>query len=449
MQYTHTSWIPCINGHLDFGLLKPGIVGGFTRKTMTDSNTSLVNYARTGEPDYHARNIMMQSWVDWKDTKGDKYDGQYRVFTISQVNESDNLDNRFLTGRAYIYPLRDEPNNKTERHELKWFQLIHKATAILKDRKNDFYSKQTKLNDINTELETSLSTRPNTYIVEFKVEPNGIVYLNYAGNAKQLDTYKQYVVMRQVYYYLKYSLHEHKHHDNEIDSLMTIVPFHHSKEHKREASLKLLGQLKRELTSIKRTNSKGHKYEAGNPHGILAYMRSLCTTLYISSFINKKTHDKEINYINSLQQSFDALKEKIDYKNNLIDKLQTKYRTFFGWFLAIISIASFTLFKSFFTIPETDLNNFSYGVTGAATILIMTFTISFAVCKAWLKDKTDTELDNSGFKKWVENHYKVDDKIYRNNRNRETLSWIGVAIWLLSYSYIINLIFELNKLNPL
>ena len=29
-DYRYVGWIPCVNGHLDFGLTKVGIKGGFT-----------------------------------------------------------------------------------------------------------------------------------------------------------------------------------------------------------------------------------------------------------------------------------------------------------------------------------------------------------------------------------------------------------------------------------
>ena len=36
MEYI--GWIPCINGHLDFGLMRPGIQGGFTDLNSKDEN---------------------------------------------------------------------------------------------------------------------------------------------------------------------------------------------------------------------------------------------------------------------------------------------------------------------------------------------------------------------------------------------------------------------------
>ncbi len=102
MNYSHFGWVPCINGHLDFGLIKPGITGGLTNE-FEDQKTSLVNYSTNAYLDSHARKIMMQSKVDWKDTGGDDYNGQFRVFTVAETEYSDCLDGRELVGKIIIY----------------------------------------------------------------------------------------------------------------------------------------------------------------------------------------------------------------------------------------------------------------------------------------------------------------------------------------------------------
>ncbi len=54
MDYTHIGWIPCINGHLDYGLMSPGISGSFTNKKLQDPKTTKINYGFLKQYDHHA-----------------------------------------------------------------------------------------------------------------------------------------------------------------------------------------------------------------------------------------------------------------------------------------------------------------------------------------------------------------------------------------------------------
>lgn len=101
MEYQYLGWIPCISGHLDFGLMKPGISGGFTNKDIKDNKTNHINFGYLAQKDHHARRVMLQSKVDWQYRLSDKeYDGSFRVFVIAEASESACMDNQI--GRAHV-----------------------------------------------------------------------------------------------------------------------------------------------------------------------------------------------------------------------------------------------------------------------------------------------------------------------------------------------------------
>ncbi len=131
-KYTHVGWIPCINGHLDFGLIKPGIVGGFTNRDVVDSKTTLVNFPYEGFSDSHTRKIMMQSKVDWKDNQNSENTGLFRVFVLGTVTKSEDLDQRTLQGNIYVYPANLEPNAERRKYEER-FKLIHESKNKLEE----------------------------------------------------------------------------------------------------------------------------------------------------------------------------------------------------------------------------------------------------------------------------------------------------------------------------
>jgi len=67
--YSFVGWIPCVNGHLDFGLIRPGIRGGLTKEEIKDKKISAISYSPIGQNDNHTRRIALQSWVNWQDER--------------------------------------------------------------------------------------------------------------------------------------------------------------------------------------------------------------------------------------------------------------------------------------------------------------------------------------------------------------------------------------------
>lgn len=290
MEYQYLGWIPCISGHLDFGLMKPGISGGFTNKDIKDNKTNHINFGYLAQKDHHARRVMLQSKVDWQDRLSDKeYDGSFRVFVIAEASESACMDNRELHGSVYIYPTSEQEGSKAQNREKPWFQTIHEAQEIY-DRSNGnvdgWGESRSQLNRCYERLKEELEAM-GFWRVDFKAASGGLVYLSTPTEQhRPLSDNEKYLITRQAYYYIKYSLHSHKHHQAEQDSLTTIVPYDPSTDGKRDAALKMLCQLKRELTHIKRTLTQEQGLYSDDALGILSYMGSLLTTLHTRKLID-------------------------------------------------------------------------------------------------------------------------------------------------------------------
>ncbi len=280
---TYIGWIPCINGHLDFGLMRVGIKGGFTNVKSKDSRVIEENFTCSDRGDSHDRRIVLQSKVDWRDSPEFPIDsGEFRVIVTAEVNKSDSMDERRLIGNLLIYPLSAEPRNTKQRHMMNVHHLCHLIESN-ENRHENF----NRLNCITSAKEVVDNLSYFSCSVRFEIEPNGITHLNYNSENPTLDKGSRYLIARQAFYYLKYSIHTHKHHTAKQDSLTTITPIHGEDDtDKSIAGLHLICQLKRELTFIQRIqNADGKEHPTNNAAGIIAYAKSLILSLAQSKII--------------------------------------------------------------------------------------------------------------------------------------------------------------------
>lgn len=245
-NYKYTGWVPCINGHLDFGLTQVGLRGGFT-KNKKDKNVSFVNYSPAGYNDSHERNISMQSWVDWSDRI--EGDGVFRVCMIAQAEKANSVDDRILKGKIIIYAKCYETENGTYHGVLldKIHDMHNAYKEYIKVRGVDAWNETQKnlnstfceINKIISEAESALgdpkraliadsesnTVQQEVYIVDFLVQCDGLSFLNFRdlNMHEGIESEDKFVICRQAFYYLKYSLHMHKHHEVKADALTTIV----------------------------------------------------------------------------------------------------------------------------------------------------------------------------------------------------------------------------------
>jgi len=325
-NYKYVGWIPCVSGHLDFGLITVGIQGGFTNQKKRDSNSFCNSFAYTGFNDNHARKIAIQSWVDWKDRLDG--DGEFRVCILAKSEENDDLDTRELTGSVIVYPktyegmtgshkcklldsLHDLNNchsNKSQQHQRNWTARQKELNGLwdiakkLVPESNESSPQKLIFGDFDAQM-------PNIYRVNFKILPNGLTYLNFIDlEGQEIEVDKQiiclteddkFVVCRQVFYYLKYSLHVHKHHEHKADALTSIVPSD------QQTGLKLIGQIKRELLAIKRIQLNHQRFHhSSEAVGIIGYLNSLLVALASKKLIKRSQYLNEKSRAENIEKSF-------------------------------------------------------------------------------------------------------------------------------------------------
>lgn len=351
---SHIGWVPCVSGHLDFGLTTVGLNGGFLSSRKRDVKHETINFAFKGRPDSHVRRIALQSWVDWKDVLPG--DGEFRVVVTSECSESQNLDNRYMHGQLCLYPRsykQDHPEINsllmTPIDKLSKIQIEFSKLKPLQKRER-WPEYQKRLNEGWLELSNIISTCDkfdNTanelYFVDFYITHSGFVYLKYAPTVfdeqQPLEDDDIYVVIRQAFYYLKYSIHKHKHHTEEADALTTVVKYNDSS--KNDAGTQLIGQLKRELTRIKRTQKENHRrHDDSEALGILGYMKSFLRSCKESNLLDDSNYERERDWISGMRDSFTAQHERIQTKHNRIDAAGQISRQWTGILLAYTSLTA-------------------------------------------------------------------------------------------------------------
>lgn len=418
MKYTHIGWVPCINGHLDFGLMRPGISGGFTNSNVKDPRNNIINFSYTGTPDYHARKIILQSKVDWLDSRSsEKYDGSFRVFVLSEVSESNHLDNRDLSGSIYIYRQSDIEESREANYRIDIFKVIHDAQGHYEDwvkykdkiswdkiqsDLNFYYDKEKRLLDYNSE------NKKGFWRVDFNIKPNGLVYMDFSSILKKGYTEREsYIVARQAYYYLKYSLHSHKHHDHQTDSLTTLVPIvKDCKQSVEEAGLKIIGQLKRELTNIKRTLNDNTIKDVSVAIGVISYIKSLLQTLSSDKILPVDLIVREIGYFQSLEDSF--LVRENRNKNFRMIRIETinSSRVLMGWFLAVV-VALFSFYTGLYFSQESnqiESGFYSYPLNGFIIFFIF-LVVSFFSYNKLANYAVSLNLESAGFNDLARSKY--------------------------------------------
>lgn len=270
-QFDYLGWTPCISGHLHFDFLSPGLGEQKTQRNI-DLNLSRVIYSE----------------VDWKDTQDKNADGKFCVILQAFKTPADEewMDGRLIIGRSTYF-------------KKKWENDLYRI-EILDQKKED---------TLNAIIENEISRNSNRlYQVEFKIHKTGITLVNYSlKNPEQDAPITKHTVSRQAFYYIKYSLHKHKHHPHNNDSLTTIT------ETSSLAPEKTVRQLTKSIIQIKRLydclEHKGSRYT-----GISAYTKSLIESLRSHQAISNERADSLTTYLNNMTDSFSVLNSESNKK---------------------------------------------------------------------------------------------------------------------------------------
>lgn len=349
-------WIPCVSGTLRYTYASCGL-GLYDRLTFNHS---------FGDCE---RNILITSIVNWQDDEIPREDGLFRVILYGDTA----LDNNTFSGQCIILPLLIEKDNfqiSINKQEFAWTRvlteidilctkyrkyLISHGSTTLKvtiDSKNAsdaeihlkilFDAVRSKLDNCiaATAIQSNNDTWKNIFrVIDFRVERDGFTFLTNRHlnktNTNDIDQNQEDLhLCRQVFYYLRESLHKHQHHDINNDSLTSI---HRAPVYQPEICEKIIDELKRGLTDIRRSMEEFNLMDLQNAEGIISYARSFLTSCKIRNYVGERAYQIHDEYLKNLACSFNTLSKDWAHKNQKLNSHEDRIRSLILLVLAIFS----------------------------------------------------------------------------------------------------------------
>jgi len=334
-------WIPCLTGRLQFSYICPELA-------LYDSF-----YISATSECFTEKHILVSSVYDWQDsdTQGDT--GLFRVIVTGRLD----IQNNSLYGQLFLLnsgrsPKNDEDYPLWAEDQKVDSQIAQDLSALQRDynslwrpetpdQESQELQNRVKENLISFSSEDDAETSPKktipsiykriegqkfqySYATNFKVSSDGITQINLSLSAIPSPSKEtEYALSRISFYYLKYMLHHHAHHDDRADSITTI----HVSPDGQKVPPEVLNDLKRTLVDIKRSKSQRPK----GP-GISAYTDSLLTSLQKRGELSDDEYERERIYVNNSGISLTTQQGHADDQKNL-------FGLFFERFIKALNLA--------------------------------------------------------------------------------------------------------------
>ncbi|MEW8459911.1 MAG: hypothetical protein AB2653_06380 [Candidatus Thiodiazotropha endolucinida] len=252
------------------------------------------------------RYVVISSVVNWKDTESEN-DGTFVVVLTGYAKGM----NSCLRGRIHLFPYEKTNNNED------WIDIQDKLYDIDRcgksEGKDNLAQKFTSIEDSLLKFDDD-----EFFVVSYSLNQTGIVLLKYIVTKSHENEYLHMLTAtRKCYYYLKYSLHIHKHHNSIDDSITTVhkVPYDIN-----NIGLLLLNDLKRSLIYLNRKFDNHGNVYLYKCQGIASYALSLAESCKKVDLISDDNYKAEVNYFNNIKNSleFSAKSEEKQTSNKVV-----------------------------------------------------------------------------------------------------------------------------------
>lgn len=278
-EHQYIGWVPCVSGQLCYSFVE----------CLLGDDGQKFTYNHKVRPEIRScprHLIALKSSIDWKDRLDKSYDGNWDVFLVAQSNQSGKL-----VGDVFIYPT-EKKQEMEDCHEA--FHLLNTDTNENEHEESHQNLKEFLLKKLDID---------EFYQISFEMNESGITYLSLNNLNNKLTETDEYVLCRQAFYFLKYSLHTHKHHTNTLDSLTTVHPIN---DEPKNLGKRLIFDLKQSLVDINRRPSYLKSEINYNFTGITSYMKSLLESCKKEGLIEDKYYQYELNVIDNIALSYQA-----------------------------------------------------------------------------------------------------------------------------------------------
>lgn len=293
-------WVPCLSGSLRFELIQSGLGENKSNVKISEKENSFIIY----------------SSVDWKDRKCSEVDGLFSVIAFMSVD----AEGQYASGSVFIAP--QEFFGELWLSRIFFIKDSIESSAILKcegDKKLLLYDPF--LRDIREHRHEEL------YKINYKICKKGFCGLQFARESKEEKERDISVACRQAFYFLKYALHQHKHHPHNDDSLSIVFPY---QEARRKPSI-LYENLTNQIVRLKR-HYDTISYVDKKHTGFVAYTFSLLESLRSYGLVTIDYYKEQVSYLTNIERSISSMdgdrEDKRLLKNNAVSAALQKGSVF-------------------------------------------------------------------------------------------------------------------------
>lgn len=430
-RFNYVGWVPCVSGKLFFEYCSCGL-----GRQYQDVNHLQFNSDKTGIP---TRYIIINSIVDWQDSVVSGANGVCSVTLIAETKEN----NDTLEGEIHICfkesPVRNQKPSPTQLKNKNFLESLHALIRTVRyDSWNEKNIEAGFLKVYNLLRYEDKGTEAH-FVVRFCLQEVGISYLGLESSGKSVDNDEQLAIIRQAFYYLKYSMHKHQHHDRDDDSLTTI---HKIPRHKKDIGLILINDLKHGLVQLKRnfgTESNSSRFGA---KGIASYGISLIKACESSQFISPEAANQQLVIFGAITASIESRVEEYQAQEDRRVTAINKSRGLIFLILALLSPWIIMLSKGAagepFYNPESKVAEILKYIVSSDWHILYSFLFLMIIYhgdKLLYSNFPSGFLGSKGFRVHIASIIKEE--------NKWVSSFIVIALLLIAFSLIIEAVYSL------
>lgn len=421
--YDYCGWIPCLSGNLDFSFMDVGLAGAYFPeptdalnsviawlRDAVDPDMAVINYPRAGgatQDLFPCRRVVLNSWVEWRDVI--KADGQFNVIAIGEVDSHAPFYTGAMRGYVCIYPraygrkrklkVDDDAGRARGQAHADIYAILDQMVVISGRTEEERSALDAYWSELDRRFAsgTPLGQSPHldeVYVVEYEISADGLVFMKYVNDAVDASSRSdghQSIIVRQAFYYLKYSLHRHKHHGRQADALTTTVAC--QKETPHAVSMALFSQLKREIVSGQRRafEVSGSAVNAPNaavdPIGVATYARALVAACHGRGWLDALSVEKLYAGLDRMVQSFSAAsgrEEKQRHQEQEAMQAARQWAALLLAYIGLMAVAYVNLFGADARLENPEdradgLLKWLVGLDGAPLVFLFLFGVAVLV----------------------------------------------------------------------
>jgi len=398
---SHIGWLPTVGGRLFFK--RPFCSLASKRDQTCISHVERIDTQRR-------RWIFIGAKIDWEDQKAKRSaieDHEYRqlrghfvnlLFT-NYVPTTKTIEGQiFITGyKAWLGDLLGK---------------VHQLKDLIRNRKD--YKKLDRIPEEISQFKEWLDEYNNeqVYQVDFTLDRYGFIKFSYIRrNGESNGDAHERTIIRHAYYFVKYSWHKHKHHDQTADCLTTV----HPNLSDNETGQLILNDLKDSIVEITQ-NFNPRSRTISHVSGLLAYTKSLVVSLKRAGYLDPDQCRDELIYLQNMSDSADVLNDKFVAGKKRAEAAGTNFRAVLLFVMAIFTplvlVLRDEISKGVNLDKEADSNSsvifvktamdYSMSIPYFHFYLIVSLFVSyFAWCRFYVKYDSIIDLF-TGWRSWVE-----------------------------------------------